>query len=414
MRKLGVVVGLVALVVGLASPGVRADDPPSDRVPPEQDNGKLGKDDSNGGPPPFTACSKAATTPGGSRLVRPLPVGPTADDGTFLFTTGVCIYLPPGYDAATTRYPVLYLLHGGGGDAADWINFGSLQKTVDAAGGNLIVVMPDGSNGLWYDAPDGSLKNETYVIDYLVPWIDRHLRTIPDRRARAITGLSNGGLGSMVLAAKHPDLFVAAGSMSGNLGGYLHEYDQQNRPAYHDGNTPTPLASNLDDVALTIRWGATCNPMGDLQEDLCGAWGFEQLFRYDNQLFHSTLTELGNDHVYQETEGGHAWRWWTPWLAEDHLPFLLPRLADPEPIDAPAIVSAPPATWRYKSISAHFTIWGYDVTVERDTEEFLALTDVTATSMTLTGSGVVTVRTPSGAVHTVDLGADGGTKTIAT
>jgi pimeloyl-ACP methyl ester carboxylesterase len=411
MRKLGVIVGSVALVLGLASPVVRADDVPGDRVPPEQDNGKLGKDDSNGGPPPFTACSKAATTPGGSRLVRPLPAGPTAEDGTFLFTTGVCIYLPPGYDAATTRYPVLYLLHGGGGDAADWINFGSLQETVDAAGGNLIVVMPDGSDGLWYDSPDGSLKNETYVIDHLIPWIDRHLRTIPSRSGRAVSGLSNGGLGAMVLAAKHPDLFVAATSMSGNLGGYLHEYDQLNRPMYHDGNTPTPLASNLDDIALMVRWGATCDPMGDLQEDLCASWGFEQFFRYDNQLFHSTLDELGTEHVYEEVEGSHAWRWWSSWLEEHDLPFLLGHLDDPYPVDHVPVSPSVGIPWTYKSISSSFDIYGYEVDVERATEEFLEL-DNTVSPMTVTGSGVVTVRQVStGRVVVVDL-ADGSTKPI--
>ena len=414
MRRLAVVV--VALVIAVAAPHAHADGEryePGDRIPPSEDNGGEGRPDSlnEGHVPPYKACSQPARTPGGSRLVRPLPAGPTAEDGTFLFTTGVCIYLPPGYDTKTTRYPVLYLLHGGGGDAASWVTFGGVQDIVDAAGGGVIVVMPDGSDGLWYDAPDGSLLNETYVIDWLIPFVDWHLRTIPDRSARAVAGLSNGGLGAMVLAAKHPDLFVAATSMSGNLGGYLHDYDQQDRPAYHDGNTPTPLASNLDDVDLMVRWGASCSPTGDLQRDLCGSWGFEQLFRYDNQLFHRTLLDLGHEHVYEEVEGGHAWRWWSQWLRDHDLPFLLDRLADPQPVDAPVRRTTAPPRWRYKSISDAFTIWGHDVRVERDVEAMLELTDVTPTRMTLTGSGVVTVRNPAGVTRTVDLG-DGSTRTI--
>ena len=85
----------------------------------------------------------------------------------------------------------------------------------------------------------------------------------------------------------------------------------------------------------------------------------------------------------------------------------------PQPNDVADPASPAPASFRYKSISPHFAIWGYDIAVERDAEELLELTDVTPASVTLTGSGVVTVRTPDGAVHTVDLGA-GGTKTIAT
>jgi pimeloyl-ACP methyl ester carboxylesterase len=239
----------------------------------------------------------------------------------------------------------------------------------------------------------------------VIPYVDYWYRTIPARHGRIIAGLSNGGLGSLVLAAKHPDLFAAASSMSGNLGGYAHEYVQLHRPAYHDGNTPTPLASNLLGTPIIQEWGGQpC--VGDAAIDLCAAWGFEQLFRLDNTLFDKTLTDLGHpDHVYRVSEGAHAWRWWTPWLRDTHLPFLLDRMAT-------ASDTAPP-TWQYKSISPHFTIWGYDVTVDRDVEEMLELTDVTTSSMTLTGSGVVTVRTPSGVTHVVDLG-DGGTQTIAT
>ena len=410
MRRLGGLVGVVALVVALSgAPGARAAEP-GDDVPPEQDNGAAGRADSinAGDVPPVQACNKPATTPGGSRLTRPLPAGPTAEDGTFLFTTGVCIYLPPGYDDGTKRYPVLYLLHGGGGDAADWVNFGSVQSTIDAAGGDLIVVMPDGSNGLWYDAPDGSLLNETYVMEWLIEYVDRHLRTIPTRVGRAVSGLSNGGLGAMVLAAKHPDRFVAATSMSGNLGGHLHEYDQRNRPMYRDGNTPTPLASNLDHVALSIRWGASCT--GDVSRDLCVSWAFEQFFRYDNQLFHQTLVDLGTEHVYEEAEGSHAWRWWRAWLRDHDLPFLLDHLADAQLVDAPIAPAPTPTAWDYRSISSDFEIWGYDFTVDRPVEEFLHVA-VAGAEMTLTGSGVITVRTPAGVEHRVDLG-DGSTVTI--
>ena len=412
MRRVVALVGSVALVGGLVLAGAPASRAAQDEPAP-YDNGAQGRTDSlnQGDVPPIEACNKAPAKPGGSRLERPIVDGPTelTDDGDaddLAFTTGVCVYLPSGYKPhGRTRYPVLYLLHGGGGDAADWVNFGDLQATADAASTRMIVVMPDGTNGVWYDHPNGSVRNETYVIDHVIPYVDAHYKTIASRRGRIVAGLSNGGLGALVFAAKHPDLFAAASSMSGNLGGYLHEYDGMNRPAYGSGNKPTPLASNLLGTPIIQEWGGQpC--VGDAAIDLCAAWAFEQFFRYDNMNFDKTLTDLGHpDHVYLDSEGAHAWRWWTPWLRDGHLPFLLERQA--------AATDATPATWQYKSISPQFTIWGYEVSVERDAEEMLELTNVTASSMTLTGSGVVTVRTPSGGVHVVDLG-DGGTKTIAT
>jgi len=413
MRRLGGLVGSVALVLGLATA------PPTQAEDAVRDNGAAGEADSlnQGDVPPSEACNSTPKASGGSRIVRHTPTGPVID-GTQRYTAGICVYLPPGYDDGTTRYPVLYLLHGGGGDQADWVTFGDVQATVDAAGGDLIVVMPDasngdedreGGNGVWYDHPKQLQMNETYLIEHVIPYVDWTFRTIHHREGRAIAGLSNGGLGAMVMAAKHPDLFVAATSQSGNLGGYLHEYDQQNRPLYHDGNTPTPLASNL---ALMVRWGATCDPMGDLQEDLCASWAFEQFFRYDNQLFHSTLDELGTEHVYAEVEGSHAWRWWSTWLRDHDLPFVLEHLADAHPVDDAPNATLEAVTWTYKSISNSFDVWGYTFDVDRDELDAWLEIDNTVRPMTVTGSGTVTVTNKqTGGVAVVHLG-EGSTKPV--
>jgi S-formylglutathione hydrolase FrmB len=427
VKKLGVVIVALGLLL-LGVPLARADAPPSDEWQ-GKDYGADGESDAlnAGDQPPTKACDGNNVSPAGSRIIRRLPSGPMQDIDPSLpaFTPGVCIYLPPGYDTDGLRYPVLYLLHGGGGDQANWVTFGDVQTTADKASKKLIIVMPDGSNGtpdtrssnngVWYDAPDGSVKNETYLIDDVIPYITRHFHTIDDRRGRIISGLSNGGLGSFLMAAKHPDLFIAASSMSGNLGGYEHEYDQVNRPSYHDGNTPTPLAENLagEGIDLIQFWGGRPCGTTDLSTNLCLAWGFEQAFRYDNQNFHNVVTDLHVEDVYAEREGSHSWHWWSTWLREDHLPFLLKRVATAEPIDAPIMTTAAPASWHYKSISPHFTIWGYDIAVEPKTrDDFLSLTDVTGTSMTLTGTGTVRIA-HDGNVYDVDLGA-GSTKTIAT
>jgi S-formylglutathione hydrolase FrmB len=387
----------------------------SDELAPAQDNGAGGRNTfrNAGWVPPPQAC-RGQPSAAGSRVIRILPDGPHKSDGTLAFTSGVCVYLPPDYaTSGTRRYPTLYLLHGGGDDQSSWIQFGAVQQNLDTlvardAHNATIVITPDGTDGAWYDAIDGSLRNEEYVLRWLVPYIDRHYRTIADRRARAIDGLSNGGYGALHLAAKAPDLFSVAGSMSGNLGGYTFDGwgDPQAAPAYGHGQTPSDLASNLDGVDLTMDWGASCS--GDLTTDLCATWAFEQAFRYANQNFRDEIGRVGHRGVldYRETEGGHAWRWWTTWLRDRHLPFILSR------ITAGGGPSALPTTFRYRSIAPVFSVYGYTVTMTRDVREFVDLTNVTGGGFTVTGSGRASVLTAARYIagHSYDVN---GTRAVA-
>src|SRR5690606_32696333 len=114
--------------------------------------------------------------------------------------------------------PVLYLLHGHGGGYADWIrNAPAILNAADRY--EFIIVCADGGVRSWYwDSPvDSSFKYETYVAHELVNWIDTHYHTIPDRRGRAIAGMSMGGQGAFYLAFRHQDIFGAAGSIAGGV-----------------------------------------------------------------------------------------------------------------------------------------------------------------------------------------------------
>ena len=131
------------------------------------------------------------------------------------------VYLPPDYLTSERRYPVLYMLHGAGGDYTEWsdsflpewtdelIRTGEIQP--------MIVVMPDGGERSYFS----NLSNGTRWADYLayevVPTIDATYRTVPAAEARAIGGLSGGGLGALALALNHPDLFGAVGGHSPSL-----------------------------------------------------------------------------------------------------------------------------------------------------------------------------------------------------
>ncbi|WP_432327028.1 alpha/beta hydrolase [Mucilaginibacter sp. P25] len=84
---------------------------------------------------------------------------------------------------------------------------------------NIIIVMPEGEIFSYYvDSPiDPNSKFETYIIKEVIPFIDSKYRTVNDKKGRLITGLSMGGFGALYLSTRHPELFAAAGSMSGAL-----------------------------------------------------------------------------------------------------------------------------------------------------------------------------------------------------
>jgi putative tributyrin esterase len=128
------------------------------------------------------------------------------------------IVLPEGYDDATDRYPVLYLLHGLTSNYTAWARMGVPRY---ARQYDLIVVMPDVGNS-WYvnwAESEGDQKNawEDFLVKDLIGHVDASYRTIARREGRAINGLSMGGYGAMTLGLRHPDRFASIGSHSGAL-----------------------------------------------------------------------------------------------------------------------------------------------------------------------------------------------------
>ena len=128
----------------------------------------------------------------------------------------VSILLPLDYETSTSRYPVLYLLHGFGDDQSAW----SYMTNVSSFGAQhrVIIVMPDAAKS-WYvnAANDPKARFEEYVVKDLVGYVDSHFRTLPLPRARAVAGLSMGGYGAMFLGLDNYKKFSAIGSFSGAL-----------------------------------------------------------------------------------------------------------------------------------------------------------------------------------------------------
>ena len=132
------------------------------------------------------------------------------------------IYLPPDYmQVPERRYPVLYMLHGTGGNYTEWTD-SFLTEQIDRMIAAdeiqpMIVVMPDDGESTYFANWDNGPRWGDYITDDVVSTIDDRYRTLAGPAARAIGGLSMGGLGALNLAFQHPDVFGVVGANSPSI-----------------------------------------------------------------------------------------------------------------------------------------------------------------------------------------------------
>ncbi|PXX29106.1 alpha/beta hydrolase family protein [Arenibacter sp. ARW7G5Y1] len=214
------------------------------------------------------------------------------------------VILPDSYAVNKQNFPVLYLLHGAGGDYTDWVTrVSAIKEYADSY--NMIIVCPDGGRTSWYlDSPvDLAMRYETYVSEELVQAVDKKYNTMENRNSRAITGLSMGGHGAFYLAFKHQEVWGAAGSMSGGL-------DIRPFPENWD------LAKRLGQYAE--NWGhweenTVINMVHLLKKDhlkLIFDCGINDFFYDANKRMHQKLMERNIPHDYIERPGSHNWEYW--------------------------------------------------------------------------------------------------------
>lgn len=128
------------------------------------------------------------------------------------------VYLPDGYKESTQPYPVVYLLHGAGGDENEWRTKGGAVETLDGLikRGLMrpsVVVMPTVGPASWW-ANGAAEKSESAIMDDLLPYVESRYKVTRDRKGRAIGGLSMGGYGALNIALRHPEKFCAAAIIS--------------------------------------------------------------------------------------------------------------------------------------------------------------------------------------------------------
>jgi enterochelin esterase family protein len=133
-------------------------------------------------------------------------------------------YLPDPAIGNLSRWPVVYLLHGYGGNEREWFDSGGLAELLDDAIANstippMIAITPFAGTSWYVDNPDpgGAGKIETAFATDLIAEVDRRFPTLACREARLIAGLSMGGSGAMQLGVDHPELYAGVVSLSGRF-----------------------------------------------------------------------------------------------------------------------------------------------------------------------------------------------------
>jgi enterochelin esterase-like enzyme len=225
------------------------------------------------------------------------------------------IYTPPGYESGEQKYPVLYLLHGGGGDEDAWTTLGRACQIMDnlisrGKAKPMIVVMTNGNP--WQAAVPGEepvnveragradfaamgrgLFEESLVKD-VIPFIESHYRVIPERDYRAVSGLSMGGMQTMNFSLNYPMVFGYYGLMS--IG--LMDASRMGIPVDPDLDKKFDFLKNS---GYKLYW------IG------CGKDDF--LYQSAQNLL-KKLDEHGLKYTYRESTGGHTWANWRIYLSE--------------------------------------------------------------------------------------------------
>lgn len=206
------------------------------------------------------------------------------------------IYTPPGYDAdINKKYPVLYILHGGGEDETGW----AMQGKTDLIMDNLIaskkaepmlIVMPDANvGGAAFD--ESVLKTfESELKDIIIPMIGKNYRAEADANKRALAGLSMGGIHTLYTGIKNTDLFSYLGVFSS---GWIQSRQGSIAEAQYGF-----MKTNADKINSNLK-------------TLWIAMGGKEDIAYGNcQLMLAKLDELNIKHAYSEYPGGHTWPVW--------------------------------------------------------------------------------------------------------
>jgi S-formylglutathione hydrolase FrmB len=233
------------------------------------------------------------------------------------------VVLPTSYAKNQASYPVLYLLHGGGGHFRDWLTSTPDKNLVKnlADKYNLIIVMPEGETFGWYmDSPfDQNNKFETYITKEVIQKIDATYRTVKSNKGRVITGLSMGGHGALYLSTRHPDLFGAAGTMSGAMDMNFTKFKVNADFTKSLKDRFEKLLGTSDVSQEVFVKNSIVNMVDTIKKNAMPIiidCGVDDFLIDANRELHNRLLYAGVSHDYTERPGAHTWSYW-----ENALPY---------------------------------------------------------------------------------------------
>ena len=221
------------------------------------------------------------------------------------------VYTPPGYEKGSTKYPIFYLLHGGGDDDSGWNTVGRAGFILDnlIATGKakpMVVVMPNGSMPMPATSgmPDMNMMNRmrdlfaSELLKDVMPYAEKNYRTLTNAENRAIAGLSMGGFQTLDVTLTRPELFDYVGVFSsGFFGASADEADTKyakvlNDPNFNKGKKLFWVGIGKDDFVME-----------------------------SNKKTLALLDKHNIKYQYKETTGGHTWINWRQYLNE-YVPML--------------------------------------------------------------------------------------------
>ena len=233
------------------------------------------------------------------------------------FERRLTVYTPAGYETSKAKYPVLYVLHGIGGDEDAWVTQGRATQILDnlIARGEakpMIVVFTNGNiaceaapleNADGYVNPTMSLPKTmegTFETAFpeVVKFIDSRYRTIAKKQGRAICGLSMGGFHTLYITLNNPDMFNYSGMFSAAIGTGSEQAASGHPEIYQDFDGKLATYFSKKPALLWIGIGKT-----------------DFLIQSNNE-FREKLNAAGYPYQYMETDGGHIWKNWRIYLSE--------------------------------------------------------------------------------------------------